>query len=208
MAKKITEVDVAEQFSNSDSIFVNQDGALKQIPKERLTGLPGTVSDEQIERWNATEPAGTSEQKVNEHNVNTAAHNDIRLLIEGLTTRLNALANSEDVDLDQMVEVVAYIKSNRTLIESVTTGKVSVSAIVDNLTTNVVNQPLSAAQGVILKGLIDTLQTAVNNITVPTKTSQLTDDVGFAKQTDVKQLQEEIVEAVYSQIADGNGVAY
>lgn len=93
--------------------------------------------------------------QINAHNTNTSAHSDIRLLIAGLTNRLNALANSDDTTLDQMAEIVAYIKDNRELIEQITTGKVSVSDIVDNLTTNVSNKPLSAAQGVALKSLVD-----------------------------------------------------
>ena len=121
---------------------------------------------------------GTAESKVSEHNVALDAHNDIRLLVQGLTTRLNALADSDDTTLDQMSEVVAYIKSNRSLIDAITTGKVSVSDIVDNLTTNVSNKPLSAAQGVALKALIDA-------IIVPTKLSELENDSGYAKTTDI-----------------------
>lgn len=101
--------------------------------------------------------SGTAESKVSEHNVATDAHNDIRLLIEGLTTRLNALADSDDTTLDQMSEVVAYIKSNKSLIDAITTSKVNVSDIIDNLTTNVSNKPLSASQGVALKALIDAI---------------------------------------------------
>lgn len=97
------------------------------------------------------------ESKISVHNTNTSAHGDIRLLITNLTDRLNALANSDDTTLDQMAEIVAYIKDNRELIESVTTSKVSITDIIDNLTTNVANKPLSAAQGVVLKGLIDEL---------------------------------------------------
>lgn len=104
----------------------------------------------------------TAESKVSAHNTGTDTHSDIRLLISGLTDRLNALADSDDTTLDQLSEVVAYIKSNRTLIEAITTNKVSVADIVDNLTTNVANKPLSAAQGVVLKTLIDA-------ITVPDK---------------------------------------
>ena len=118
------------------------------------------------------DPEGTAVETVGEHNVDPDSHNDIRDLIEGLTSRLNALANSDDTTLDQMAEVVAYIKANRTLIESITTNKVSVADIANNLTTNVTNKPLSAAQGVALKTLIDA-------ITVPTKLSQLTNDSGF-----------------------------
>ena len=94
-----------------------------------------------------------------DHNTSDAAHSDIRLLIQGLTERLNAIADSDDSTLDQLSELVAYIKDNRELIESITTSKVSVSDIVNNLTTNVSNKPLAAAQGVVLKALIDGLST-------------------------------------------------
>ena len=110
--------------------------------------------------------------QIGSHNTNTTAHNDIRSLIDGLTTRLNALANSDDTTLDQMAEVVAYIKSNRDLISQITTNKVNVVDIVNDLATNVSNKPLSAAQGVALKALIDA-------IVVPTKVSQLSNDTGF-----------------------------
>lgn len=119
--------------------------------------------------------SGAASSAVTAHNTNESAHNDIRLLIEGLTTRLNALANSTDEDLDQMAEIVAYIKSNKSLIDSITTSKVSVADIVNNLTTNTANKPLSAAQGVALKALIDA-------ITVPTKVSQLENDKGYLTQ--------------------------
>lgn len=122
--------------------------------------------------------AGTAESKVSAHNTSDMAHNDIRLLIEGLTTRLNALADSDDTTLDQMSEVVAYIKSNKSLIDAITTSKINVSDIIDNLTTNVSNKPLSAAQGVKLKALIDA-------IVVPTKLSELENDSGYAKNTDI-----------------------
>lgn len=121
------------------------------------------------------EKSGTAASAVSTHNTKTDAHNDIRLLITALTTRLDALADSDDETLDQMAEVVAYIKANRDLIDQITTGKVSVSDIVNNLTTNVTNKPLSAAQGVALKALIDA-------ITVPTKVSQLTNDAGYLTQ--------------------------
>ena len=100
----------------------------------------------------------TSESKVDAHNTGTDTHSDIRLLIQGLTDRLNTLADSDDTTLDQLSEVVAYIKSNRSLIEAITTDKVNVADIVDNLTTNVSNKPLSAAQGVIIKTLIEVLR--------------------------------------------------
>lgn len=107
------------------------------------------------------DPKGTAASAVSSHNTSTTAHGDIRDLIEELTTRLNALADSDDTTLDQMSEIVAYIKSNKSLIDSITTSKVNVSDIVNNLTTNVSNKPLSAAQGVALKALIDAINTSL-----------------------------------------------
>ena len=106
--------------------------------------------------------SGAATSAVSTHNTATDTHNDIRDLISGLTTRLNALADSDDTTLDQLSEIVAYIKSNKSLIEDITTNKVNVSDIINNLTTNVSNKPLSAAQGVVIKNLIDALQSEVS----------------------------------------------
>ena len=127
-----------------------------------------TETDPTVPSWakNPTKPSytatevgadasGTAVAKVSEHNTAADAHSDIRLLVHGLTDRLNTLADSDDDTLDQMSEIVAYIKSNKTLIDGITTEKVNVTDIIDDLTTNVANKPLSAAQGVALKALID-----------------------------------------------------
>lgn len=68
---------------------------------------------------------------------------------------VNNTLNSDDETLDQTKEIVDYIKSNKSLIDAITTSKVSVSDIIDNLKTNASDKPLSAAQGVELKRLID-----------------------------------------------------
>lgn len=101
--------------------------------------------------------AGTADSKVSAHNVSDASHNDIRLLIQGLADRINAIANSTDIDLDDFKEVVAYIKANRGLIDAITTNKINYTDIINDLVTNVTSKPLSAAQGVAIKGLIDNL---------------------------------------------------
>ena len=106
------------------------------------------------------------------HNVSTSAHNDIRLRIEEIADDFYTFADCDDETLSQLQEVVNYIKNNASLIESVTTSKVSVSDIINNLTTNASNKPLSAAQGVALKALIDA-------IVVPTKVSDLENDSGY-----------------------------
>lgn len=103
--------------------------------------------------------------KISTHNTSTTAHNDIRDLISGLTTRLNTLADSDDTTLDQLSEIVTYIKSNKSLIDGITTSKVNVADIVNNLATNVTNKPLSAAQGVAIKTLIDALQEELDSHT-------------------------------------------
>ena len=154
-----------------------------------------TVTDSEKSAWGGKENAGVAAGLVNAHNVGGDAHNDIRLLIEGLNTRLNAVANSSDVNLDQLAELVAYIKANRSLIEQVTTNKVSVSDIINNLTTNVSNKPLSAAQGVALKALIDA-------ITVPTKLSQLEDDASHRTVTDEEKEKWNVLEEVEAYTAN------
>lgn len=129
--------------------------------KESDPTVPAWAKAEQKPSYTASEvgadPSGTAAAQVAAHNTGPDTHSDIRLLIQGLSDRLNALADSDDTTLDQLSEVVAYIKSNRDLISAITTDKVSVADIIDNLTTNVANKPLSAAQGVALKALIDAI---------------------------------------------------
>ncbi|MBQ9913047.1 MAG: hypothetical protein IJO73_02340 [Clostridia bacterium] len=118
---------------------------------------------------------GTASNLVSAHNTGTDAHNDIRLLIQGLSDRVNAIANSEDTDLDDFKEVVAYIKNNKSLIDAIASSKVNVADIVNNLTTNVTDRPLSAAMGVALLAMIEAIK-------VPTKVSELNNDIGYLTQ--------------------------
>lgn len=179
------------EFEATDQGGGVSDEKIATAVEEYMTTHPFTETDPTVPEW-AKQPekpsytalevgadaAGTAESKVSVHNVAIDSHNDIRLLVQGLTERLNALADSDDTTLDQMSEVVAYIKSNKSLIDAITTSKVNVSDIIDNLTTNVSNKPLSAAQGVKLKALIDA-------ILIPTKLSELENDSGYAKTTDI-----------------------
>lgn len=170
-AGEIPEVDdtLTQPGQPADAAKVGEE--LRSLSEEMLTEesdptVPSWAKAAQKPSYTASEvgadPSGTAASQVSAHNTGTDTHSDIRLSIQGLTDRLNALADSDDNTLDQLSEIVAYIKSNRDLISSITTDKVSVADIVDNLTTNVANKPLSAAQGVALKALIDT-------ITVPEK---------------------------------------
>jgi hypothetical protein len=121
--------------------------------------IPPSQTAEQV----GADPEGTAERLIGEHNVDTTAHNDIRVLINDFKERVNALLDSDDTTLDQLSEIVTYIKENKDLIEGVTTGKVNVDDIVNDLETNVSAQPLSAAMGVELKRLIDELTEALEN---------------------------------------------
>lgn len=95
--------------------------------------------------------------QIGEHNTDPEAHGGITGALAELTERFNALANSDDETLDQLAEIVEYIKSNKTLVDAITTSKVSISDIVNNLTSDDVDKPLSAAQGKVLKELIENI---------------------------------------------------
>ncbi len=114
----------------------------------------------------------------------TYSQTEIDNLISGLDKRLNAIADSEDVDLDQLSEIVAYIKSNKSLIDYITTNKVSVADIVNNLTTADAKKPLSAAQGKALKTLYDSLPSWAK---ASTKPSYIKSEVGLGNVDNVKQ---------------------
>lgn len=135
---------------------------------------PHKLTKEQLELGNVdntsdmNKPVSMAQQNalnsaLSTHNTSDSSHNDIRLLISELTTRLNALADSDDTTLDQLSEIVAYIKNNKSLIDGITTSKVNVSDIIDNLTSSSADKVLSSKQGMILKGLITDLTTLVGN---------------------------------------------
>lgn len=190
---KIDNLAEKSEIPTKISDLTNDSGYLTAIPSEYITetelnakgyltehqSLDGLATEAYVDEAIANIPASDVSGVINAHNTATDAHNDIRDLITGLTTRLNTLANSTDEDLDQMAEIVAYIKSNKSLIDSITTSKVNVYDIINNLTTNVSNKPLSAAQGVVLKGLIDALDT--DKLDASSLTTAINDALAQAK---------------------------
>lgn len=98
------------------------------------------------------------ETKISTHNTSTSAHDDIRALVSGLSDKLTKFLNVDDTTTDELSEVLQLIEDNKGTLESLTTSKINVADIVDNLTTNVSSKVLSAAQGVVIKELIDALQ--------------------------------------------------
>lgn len=141
------------------------------------TKIPAKVSDLTDDSGHYTKPNGGIPKADLSSDVQTLLENagTVQDAVTGLTNRLNALADSDDTTLDQMSEIVTYIKNNKSLIDGITTGKVSVSDIVDNLTSSATNKPLSAKQGKALKDLID-------GIVIPTSISAFTNDVGYLTQ--------------------------
>jgi len=179
-----SEIPGVEGFASEEFVRQYSQPAGKYLTEETDPTVPEWAKQPQPPVYSADEvnadPKGTAAGVAAEHNVSTDAHNDIRILITDLTRRFNALADSDDIDLDQLSEIIAYIQDNRELIDTVTTSKINYVDIVDNLTTNVSGKPLSAAQGVMLKGLIDA-------ITVPAKLSELTDDSTHRTVTDAEK---------------------
>ena len=120
----------------------------------------GGETDPTVPDWakEDTKPTYTPEEigaLPSSHNTDETSHSDIRLKLSEISTRLAAVLDSDDTTLDELSEIVAYIKDNKELIDAITINKVNVSDIVDNLLTSAANKPLSAAQGVVLKALID-----------------------------------------------------
>jgi hypothetical protein len=125
---------------------------------QEVGALPSTYTPpNQTAEQVGADPRGAAASAVSQHNTADDSHNDIRLELKAINDRLTAFFDSDNQTLDELSEIVAYITSNKSLIDAITTSKVGVTDIIDNLTTNVSNKPLSAAQGVVLKGLIDTL---------------------------------------------------
>lgn len=177
----------ADLVHDHDDLYYDKEEIMGLITVDDIDDICESIqsSDENIDLVNVAtkywvqayyQPKGSylTDKEMSAHNAANNSHSDIRLLIENLANEFYTFADCDDETLSQLQEVVNYIKNNASLIESVTTSKVNVSDIVNNLSTNATNKPLSAAQGVVLKALIDA-------ITVPTKISELENDSGYIK---------------------------
>ena len=167
-AKKLaTEYPSKVSQLENDEKYITASGAPVQTVNDKTGDVELSASDvgARPNTWMPSysdvnaDKAGTAQSLVGGHNTSTESHNDLRLELQRLAGIISDVLDSDDVTLDEMHEIVAVIKANTTIIEAITTGKVNVSDIIDNLTTNVKDKPLSAAQGVALKALIDALGT-------------------------------------------------
>ena len=140
-------------------------GVLDGITAEKVSAWDTSLDSAKEYTNTKTEGMATTtvvDNKISAHNTSTEAHSDIRDLISALTTKVNNFLDVDDTTTDQLSEVLELIENNKGDLESLTSGKVNVSDIVDNLTTANASKVLSANQGVVLKGLIDALQEVVD----------------------------------------------
>lgn len=180
-----TKTDAAAKLTESQTYTDTQVGNLSEgfsniilemyggsIPEDGNVTIRGIANDEANTALDSAKSytdsavsglASTSsvETSISTHNTATDAHNDIRVLITDLTTKLNNFLDVDDTTTDQLSEVLTLIENNKGTLESLTSSKVNVSDVVNNLTTNVADKPLSAAQGVAIKALIDALEDAL-----------------------------------------------
>lgn len=94
-----------------------------------------------------TKISGTDSKNVDEaisaHNIDGAAHADIRKLVSDLTTKVDAFLDVDDGTMDQLSELVKAIKDNKDLIQSATTDKVDKNDMKvwsDDDVTSIVNE--------------------------------------------------------------------
>lgn len=87
-------------------------------------------------------------------------------ILKGYIDQIMTLLGSDNTSLDTLQEIVDYVELNRDLITAITTSKVNVADIIDNLTTDNASKPLSAKQG---KYLYDTLKGTLTPISNNTK---------------------------------------
>ena len=88
--------------------------------------------------------------------------NRLNATLENFKKRVDALLKSDETTLDELQEIVDYIKNNKELIDSITVTKVNVADVVDSLVSMETQKPLSANQGKILKELLDALTSNYN----------------------------------------------
>lgn len=159
-----------------------------------------TYTDSKVSNLAST---SSVDNKISSHNTSTSTHSDIRNLITSLSTKVNNFLDVDDTTTDQLSEVLELINNNKGTLESLTTSKINVSDIVDNLTTSSTSKVLSANQGVILKGLIDSLEAELDS-----HTHAISDVTGLQTALDSKAATSHGTHVTYSTTAPAmDGVA-
>ena len=170
--------DSLDGYGLSDEVYTKD----KVYTKEEAYSKEEVYTKDQIDSMiGDLESSGNNiSQALINHNNSETAHEYIRGLITELSNRLNTIADSDDETLDQISELVTYIKDNRDLISQITTNKVNKTDIINNLVSNITDKPLSAAQGAVLRAMIEA-------IVIPTKLSELQEDENHRTVTDAEK---------------------
>ena len=192
--KLTTEVDSALKSAKESGLFNGKDGKDGHTPQKGIDYFDGEPGNDGVGILSIEQESASSTD---------GGENIIKItLTDGRVQRFIIKNGSGgEVEISQMdvINALGYTPINR-------------DRIVDDLETRVVNLPLSAAQGAKLKDLID-------DITVPTKTSQLTNDSKFMTTDEVVSkineaisgvaggLKFEIVDAIdTSELGDSNTI--
>jgi hypothetical protein len=153
--------------------------------QEAVSGLETELKNEiSSAKEEAISTAGANAKDgITAHNEDMSAHSDLRSVVSALKAVVDeffAKDADNDANLDRLVEIVTLINSNQDAIDTISTNKVNVSDIVDNLTDGGTKKPLSAAQGVVLKALVDGLTQEntkkIDKAQIDTSVSGLTDN--------------------------------
>ncbi len=140
------------------------EGDKQEIIEALKSPEAGMASQKYVDDAIAAIPTPDVSGQISTHNTSAESHNDIRLLIQEVVRKLNNFLDVDDTTSDQLSEVLTLINNNKGTLESLTTSKVNVSDVIDNLTTNVANKPLSAAQGVVLSSQIGDIASVLKSI--------------------------------------------
>lgn len=201
------------EIINKNSLDTNLKKYYTKIENDELLSekTDNTTTEKLTERVfeNETNIDVLTQNKANKSDIidNLTTNNSNQMLsarqgyrLNNMINDINALLKSDNVNLDTIQEIVNYIENNKDLIDSIMLTKVNISDVIDNLTTTDSNKPLSANQGVVLKGFIDAIpswakqptkptyyyseilerpsqiRVSISKTSVPTKTSQLIND--------------------------------
>lgn len=158
-----TKIELQNEISRATKAEGDLENNKANTNSPTFTGIPQVPTPS--ENTNTDQIASTKfiNRCINVHDSSNSAHSDIRTIVLELEKKLNGIADSDDTTLDQLSEIVSYIKSNKTLIDQITTSKINVADIVDNLSSDNTNKPLSAKQGKVLNQLIENLSLESQN---------------------------------------------
>lgn len=135
--------------------------SLKYVKDSLQTQIDDKVSkdgDKVLSTNDFTDSCKATVEEAAAHNTAVDSHSDIRLLIKDLTERLNALADSDDTTLDQLSEIVAYVKSNEGLI----TAHASNTANPHNVSLSQLGVAATAEELNYIDGVTSSVQAQLN----------------------------------------------